>query len=210
MLKGIDVSRWQGSIDFNKVKADFIDFAIIKAGGSDKGFYTDKCFMDNYKKAKAVLLPVGCYYFAGKDFKTKADGIADAKRFLDIIKGLQFEYPVFLDIEAQPVKNKKGITSAAYHFCKTVEDAGYFVGIYASDISGFKNRLYCDDIPGSFEDIDNFVKWVANYSRKPAHKFGIWQYSSKGCVGGIHGNVDLDYSTTDYSKIIKAKKLNGF
>lgn len=210
MINGIDISHWQNNINFNKVKNDYIDFVIIKAGGSDAGFYKDSKFEINYKNAKAAGLNVGAYYFAGKDFKTKDDGISDAKRFLDLLKNKQFEYPVFLDIEAQPVKNKKGITTAAYHFCKTVEDSGYFVGIYASDISGFNDRLICDDIPSKFEDIDNFVKWVARYGKEPNHDFGIWQYSSKGTVAGITTRVDLNYSKIDYSKIIKNKKLNGF
>ena len=71
MIKGIDVSRWQGNIDFNKVKASGVDFVIIKAGGSDSGFYTDKNFLHNVISAALAGLHIGAYYFVGKGCKSK-------------------------------------------------------------------------------------------------------------------------------------------
>ena len=127
--KGIDVSHWQGTIDWNKVKKAGIEFAIIKAGGSDAGFYTDSKWEANYKGAKAAGISIGAYYFVGKDCVTAAAGKADAERFLHILKGKQLEYPVYMDNEAQPASVKAGITAATFAFCKTLEDAGYFVGI---------------------------------------------------------------------------------
>ena len=94
--KGIDVSHWQGTIDWNKVKKAGIEFAIIKAGGSDAGFYTDSKWEANYKGAKAAGIPIGAYYFVGKDCVTAAAGKADAERFLQILKGKQLEYPVYI------------------------------------------------------------------------------------------------------------------
>ena len=94
-IKGIDVSHWNGCIDFEKVKASGIDFVIIKAGGSDKGFYTDSKFRENYNKAVAAGLSVGAYYFAGKYFIGIEAGVNDAKKFIEILKGLKFDYPVF-------------------------------------------------------------------------------------------------------------------
>ena len=128
-FKGIDVSHWQNVIDFEKVKASGIEFVIIKAGGSDKGFYMDSRFKENYNKAVAAGLSVGAYYFAGKDFRGVENGIADAQRFIEILKGLKFDYPVFLDIEAQENRYKEEITDAAVAFCNMLESAGYFVGI---------------------------------------------------------------------------------
>ena len=106
MNKGIDVSHWQGNIDWNKVKKAGIEFAIIKAGGSDAGFYTDSKWEANYKGAKAAGIPIGAYYFVGKDCVTAAAGKADAERFLKILKGKQLEYPVYMDNEAQPASAK--------------------------------------------------------------------------------------------------------
>lgn len=204
-IKGIDISHWNGSIDFDRVKASGIDFCIIKAGGSDKGFYTDSKFRENYDKAKAAGLFVGAYYFAGKKFRGIEAGVADAERFIDILKGLKFEYPVFLDIEAQENRYKEEITDAAVAFCKRLESAGYYVGIYASDISGFKDKL-------NHEKIKAYAHWVARYGKEPevCKEYGIWQYSSKGSVSGIIGSVDMDISTVDYPKAIMEKGFNNY
>ena len=204
-IKGIDVSHWQGTIDWNMVKKAGIEFAIIKAGGSDAGFYTDSKWEANYRSAKAAGLPIGAYYFVGKDCVTAAAGKADAERFLKILKGKQLEYPVYMDNEAQPASAKAGITEATIAFCKTMEAAGYFVGIYGSAVSGFKERM--DDTK-----LTPYAHWVAQYASKCSYKgdYGIWQYSSKGSVDGISGNVDLDYAYVDYPSIIKNGGFNGY
>lgn len=205
-IKGIDVSRWQGVIDWNAVKADGVKFAIIKAGGSDSGFYKDRTFEQNYAGAKEVGIAVGAYYFVGKRCKSEKDGIADAKRFLKILSGKQFEYPVYIDFEAPDTKDKKGNTDAVLAFVKTMETAGYFCGVYASEVSGFKDRL--DD-----SRLQHISHWVARYGKKPAtnaNVFHIWQYSSKGRVAGINGNVDMDASFVDLENVIKKNYLNGF
>ena len=203
--EGIDVSHWQGTIDWNKVKKAGIEFAIIKAGGSDAGFYTDSKWEANYKGAKAAGIPIGAYYFVGKDCVTAAAGKADAERFLQILKGKQLEYPVYMDNEAQPASAKAGITEATIAFCETMEDAGYFVGIYGSSVSGFKERM--DDTK-----LTPYAHWVAQYASKCSYKgdYGIWQYSSKGSVDGISGNVDMYYAYVDYPAIIQSGGFNGF
>ena len=204
-IQGIDISHWNGDIDFSKVKASGVDFVIIKAGGSDKGFYTDSKFKENYAKAVAAGLSVGAYYFAGKNFRGIESGITDARKFIKILDGLKFDYPVFLDIEAQENRYKEEITDAAVAFCEEMEKAGYFVGIYASDISGFKDKLHHDRIK-------DYAHWVARYGNEPkvCKEYGIWQYTSKGSVNGIVGSVDMDISTVDYSKTIKEKGFNGY
>lgn len=205
MAKGIDVSHWQGVIDWLSVKESGIEFAILKAGGSDDGFYTDSTFEQNYKEAKAVGLPVGVYYFVGSLCTSRADGIADAKRFLEIIKGKSFEYPVYIDLESTNPAAKAGATEACIGFCETMEAEGYYCGIYASDISGFRERL-------DISKLERFDKWVAIYGSKPNYvkSYGVWQYSSTGKVSGIIGNVDMNEAYKDYPQIIKAAGLNGF
>jgi len=199
---GIDVSHWQGTIDFKKA-AKVIDFVIIKAGGSDAGFYTDKKFERNYQKAKEAGLSVGAYYFAGKNCTSYADGVADAKRFLEIIKGKTFEFPLFIDIEQTPIWKRQGATDAVIGFCQTLEAAKCYAGIYASDIGGFKDRLV-------LSRLNAFDKWVARYGSKPKYvtKYGMWQKSSKGVIDGIKGNVDLDEAYLDYPKIMARAGLN--
>ena len=202
VMRGIDVSHWQGNIDFSKVKTDF---AIIKAGGSDNGFYKDSKFERNYKGFKSRKIPVGAYYFVGEKCKTRADGVADARRFIALLKGKQFEMPVYIDFEAPDTTFKESNTDACIGFCETMEAAGYFVGIYASDISGFMNRL-------NLARLKPYSLWVARYGSEPkyATNYGIHQDSSTGRVEGIAGNVDTNVCLVDYPTIIKKKHFNGF
>ena len=162
-IYGIDVSHWQGTIDWSAVAKTGIDFVMIKAGGSDgkiEPFYTESTFEENYESAKANGLNVGAYYYVGPNFLSAEDGIADAKRFLDIIKGKTFEMPIALDLESTRIEDKTGATDAAIAFCETLENAGYYVVIYGSDLYGFKDRMEIDRL----KDYD---KWVAGYGSEP-------------------------------------------
>lgn len=203
-MYGIDVSHWQGTIDFKKVEK-VCDFVIIKAGGSDAGFYTDKKFERNYEKAKEAGLSVGAYYFVGKNCTNYGAGVADAKRFLDIVKGKSFEFPLYIDIETTPAWKKQGATDAVIGFCDTIEKAGGYAGIYGSDIAGFKDRL-------SIDRLRAYDKWVARYGSKPKYveKYGMWQKSSTGRITGIKGNVDLDEAYLNYPAIMTRAGLNHF
>lgn len=204
-MTGIDVSHHQGIINWQRVKSAGVEFALIKAGGSDRGTYTDECFESNYRGAKSVGIHVGSYYFVGANCTSKADGIADAKRFAGIIKGKQFDFPVYIDIERTSPSAKAGATEAAIGFCEYMESQGYYCGIYASDISGFKDRL-------DLSRLDPYDKWVARYGSKPVvvKKYGIWQHSETGHVPGISGNVDLDECYVDYPTIMKTAGKNGY
>ena len=204
-MKGIDVSHWQHNINFSSVKESGIEFAILKAGGSDAGFYTDSKFEENYTAAAAAGLNVGCYYFAGSKFIGEKNGTADAKRFASIIKSKKFDMPIYLDIEAQPTSEKSGITEAAIAFCDHMEKQGYFIGIYASDISGFKERL-------DPSVVTKYSSWVARYGKQPEYNryWSMWQYSSTGTVTGITGRVDLDISNFDFPELIKHKHFNNY
>ena len=205
-MKIIDVSHWQGNIDFNKVKNDGVKGVIIKAGGSDSGLYTDSKFNTNYTNATKVGLSVGAYYFVGAKCLSKADGKADADRFINIIKGKKFDLPVYMDVEAPASGQKTKVTNAIIGFCEEMESKGYFVGVYASDISGFKDRINYNDIK------NKYTLWVARYGSKPTYAttYGMWQYSSTGKVSGISGNVDMDESYVDFPSIIKKGGFNGY
>ena len=207
--RGIDVSKWQGYINWEAVKRAGYDFAIIKSGGSDAGLYTDPFFEYNYLNAKQAGIGLGAYYFVGPKCLSEADGIADAERFLRLLKGKQFDYPVYLDWEAPPTGMKERSTDAAIAFCRTVEEKGYYVGIYSSDISGFKERL-------NMQRLAPYDIWVACYGSAPSYikgfrtSYGMWQYSSTGKVNGINGNVDLDIAYYDFPAVIKSHHLNGY
>ncbi len=203
MIKGIDVSAWQGNIDWKKVKGSGIEAVVIKAGGSDDGLYTDSKWEQNYKEAKSAGLHVGAYYFVGEKCITKADGEADARRFLDMLKGKQLDFPVYIDVEATSTSDKAGATEAAVAFLELLEKAGYFAGIYASEVSGFRDRL--DD-----SKLKYYSHWVAWYGDdEPAIDYGGWQYSSEGRVNGIDGYVDLD-KFFDFSDTIISGGFNGY
>ncbi len=194
-FKGIDVSVWQGFINFDKVKLSGIDFVIIKAGGSDDGFYTDSCFEINYQNAKRAGIKVGCYYIVGSNFDTIQKATKNAQHFAKIIKGKTFDYPVFLDLELTSPSQKYGATTASITFCDYLMNLGYNVGIYGSSISGFKDRL-------DISRLGKYDKWVAQYSsNKPTYPTDckIWQYSSTGRIDGINCNVDMNISYYDYS-----------
>lgn len=195
-IQGIDVSSWQGDIDWAKVAQSGIRFAIIKAGGSDSstGRYKDRKFERNYAGAKANGIKVGCYYFNGAACVSAAAGVADAQHFLSLISGKTFDYPCYADLEAPTAATKQGNTDAVIAFCDTVKAAGYRTGIYASDISGFKDRL-------DINRLGTYDKWVARYGSSPKYAtiYQVWQWTSSGAVDGIQGRVDMDLSNTDYS-----------
>ena len=202
----IDVSHWQGSINFNLVKAAGVWGVIIKAGGSDAGLYTDPRFEENYRNAKAAGLHVGAYYFVGKKCITAADGTADANRFMTMLASKEFDMPVYMDVEAPAPTTKTGNTNAAIAFCRAMEKAGYFTGIYASDVSGFVNRL-------NMTQLLPFTWWVARYGSAPTQatkNMTMWQYSSSGAIPGINGRVDLNHCYCDFPAIIKKSGLNGY
>ena len=203
MMQGIDVSRWQGQIDWNKVKASGIKFAILKCGGSDAGFYSDRTFERNYNECKRVGIAVGAYYFVGKDCISYEAGQTDAKRMLSICAGKDFELPLFIDVEAQDAKWKAGITDAIIGFYDVMKASGRNAGVYASKVSGFKDRI--ED-----ERIQHIPHWVAQYNTTCTYDkpYIIWQKSSKGRVDGINGNVDLDEGVVNLFAVNKKTDLD--
>ena len=207
MIKlGIDISKHNKVTSWDMVSQNHhVQFVILRAGGDYNGKYKDSKFEQYYNACKNYGIPVGAYYDCGKEFYTYNKGISCAKHFKELLTGKQFEYPVYMDIEVTPTKYRELITDAAYGFCKEMESYKYYVGIYASDISGFKEAL-------NINRLTYFDKWVARYGKAPSYvkDHGIWQYSSKGFINGIAGDVDLDKCYRNYEKIIKGAHLNGY
>lgn len=210
-MKGIDVSHWQGDIDWEKVADSGIQFAILKAGGSDKhsqtstSSYIDSNFYKNYWGARSHGISVGAYYFAGKQFLDAVEGSKCAEKFLRIVSGKLFEFPLFVDVEQTSPKYRKNATEATIAFCDKLEDWGYFAGIYASDISGYQDRL-------EHSKLHQYAHWVARYGKEPqiCKEWQIWQKSCEGVVPGIDGKVDINESRVDYRRIMVNKGLNGY
>lgn len=207
-MNGIDVSRWQGDINWCKVKSSKkVDFAIVKIGGSDGGLYKDSKFENNYYGCKGHNIPVGAYFFMGCDCNSAERGKNLATNILNMIKGYSFEYPIYIDVESTNIAEKNGVTEAVATICDIIERAGYYVGIYGSDISTFKDRLDCSKLT-------SYDKWVARYPLTSnctvVKSCGMRQYSSTGKIDGINGNVDLDVAYYDFPEIMKKNHLNGF
>lgn len=200
---GIDVSHWQNTIDWAKVKNAGIEFAIIKASGTSIGthnLYTDSMFKTNIQKAIEVKMPVGVYHYSGAT--TEKEAQKEAKYILSLIKGYKITYPVVIDYEADVQKklSKATGTKVVNAFCKVIKDAGYKPMVY-SGCNFSQNYLNIDDIP--------YDLWIAHYSsngsvvnndyhyNSPSSHYPytrMWQYSSSNIpVDGIKGNVDRNY-----------------
>lgn len=202
--KVIDVSEWQGNIDFAKVKADGVTGVIIRAGYGKYDYQRDKMFDANYAKAKAAGLDVGVYWYSYAD--STASAIEEARVCMSIIKGKKFEYPIYFDLE-EPSQFSRGrafCDSIVKAFCGELEKHGYFAGLY---ISRSPLQTYI-----STDVANRYALWVAEYASKLNYSgsVGMWQYSSTGKVNGISGSVDLDECYVDYPKIIKEGGFNGY
>ena len=208
-VKGIDVSKWQGEIDWAKVKAAGVKFAMIRLGyGSANG---DACGVDGYFEknvANAVKagVDVGCYFYS------YATSVAAAKKeaafvisVLNKYKGV-FTYPVAFDLEdsSQQGLGKTVLTDMVIAFGDAIEKAGFYCSLY-SNLNWLRN--YLDD-----SRLARFDHWLAQWASAPTYTgaFGMWQDSSTGKVNGINGNVDTDTAYKDYPTVIRGAKLNGF
>lgn len=202
--RGIDISKWNSLINWKKVKADGVDFLMIREGyGKKNPNQIDKRFKENYNGAKAAGIPVGVYHYSYAD--SVADAKAEAEFCLENIKGMQLEYPVVFDLEdkEQLKLNNRQRTDIVKAFCETIENAGYYSMIYCN-LNWYNNYLIKDELK-------QYDLWIAQWGvAKPSVNCGIWQYSDCGKIDGINGNVDLNVSYKDYPSIMKSKGLNGF
>lgn len=196
-MKGIDVSHWQGDINWQKVKSSGIDFAIIKA--TEGVGYVDPCFKSYTQGAASAGLHIGAYHFL-----RLGDAKQQAKEFINAIKPYKWDYPIAVDVEHKELlkMGRAGLTDFVIEFLDILKANGYYPMIY----TGYNwciNHLYMSKI--------KYNLWFARYNdHKGYGNVSIWQYSSTGRVQGINGNVDIDISYCDYPYIIKSKGLNGY
>ena len=209
MLRGIDVSRWQGQIDFNAVKRSGIEFVIIQAGYGKSVTQKDTYFEQNYIRAKAAGLKVGAYWFSYA--KTPEEAKQEAQTCAEVIKGKQFDFPIYYDLENDikscyfPFNTGKANCSAMVNaFCTELEKLGYFAGLYISR-SPLQTHI-------TKEVAQRFALWIAEYGTKLNYngQYGIWQNSATGRIVGVIGYVDLDIAEIDYSSIIIKGGFNGY
>lgn len=194
---GIDVSKWNGSIDWNAVKNSGISFVIIRCGyrGSSTGVLVeDPTFRRNIQGASAAGLKVGVYFFT--QAINEVEAVEEASMVISLIKGYGISYPVFIDTE-QANGRADGLSRAARTavcraFCETIRNAGYSAGVYAS------KSWYNDNL--NYGSLSGYRIWLAQYRSEPTfgNRYDMWQYTDKGTVNGISGNVDMNISYLGY------------
>ena len=191
--KGIDVSKWNKEIDWEAVKEDGVEFAIIRCGyrGSSSGsLIIDPMYEQNIEGAIEAGIPVGVYFFT--QAVNEIEAIEEASMVINLIRKYDVDYPVFLDSESAGGSGRADSLEASERtrihkaFLDTVSSAGYATGVYAS-----KNWLN-----GKLEtkDLSGYHTWLAEYADIPTYEeyYHMWQYTSKGTINGISTNVDLN------------------
>ena len=207
--KGIDVSSWQGKPDWKKVKKSGIEFAILRIHQKNG---PDTSFEHNYKGCKANAIPIGGYKYSYA--LTPAQALEEAEDTLSVLAGRGLDFPVFYDLEwnSQRKLGSESIEKIAETFLNRIKKAGYKVGVYCN-MDWYQKVLT--------EKLRKYALWIARY---PADDNGTiqerlrpdigvgWQYSSKGKVSGITGNVDMNVFYKNYTedKVKKVDKLKEF
>lgn len=206
MIKGIDVSVWQGIIDWDKVKASGVEFALIRAGYGEKNI--DRQFARNISECNRVGIPCGVYWFSYA--ANEQDAVMEAVYCIEAIKPYKIEYPVCFDFEYESAKYATGkgasvtkafVTALAKAFCREVEKAGYIACVYT-------NQDYSINML-DMGSISAYSLWYAWYNEnRDRDDIDIWQYSNKGRIDGISGDVDLNYCFKDFVKETKMNKID--
>lgn len=197
-IKGIDVSKWNKSIDWSLVKASGVEYAIIRCGyrGSSTGtLVEDPYWSENLHGAKENGLKVGVYFFS--QAISEAEAIEEASACIALIGDEKIDYPVFLDVEGSGGRgdyiDNGTRTNVINAFCNTIKSAGIIPGVYANK-NWFNTKINTSELSG-------ITKWLAQYNvSAPTYEgeYDLWQYTSKGSVPGIEGNVDIDISYIDF------------
>lgn len=205
-LKGIDVSKHNGKIDWKKVKQDGVKFAMIRMGvGSDLKSQDDPRFEENVKGCESVGIPWGAYLYSYALNTQQAQ--SELKHALRLLKGKNPTFPIAFDMEdADGYKKKHGMPSNSrlVDICETfltgIEKAGYYAILYASR-SWLENQL-------KSSKLNKFDKWLAEWNTSPSYKgdYSMWQYTENGIVKGINGYVDMNIGYLDYPAVMSKKK----
>lgn len=186
-VKCLDISTWQGYVDFNKLKSAGYNYVILRAGFGREYSQKDNTFERNYANAKAAGIKVGVYWFSYST--SPSDAYREANACLYCLNGKRLDMPVYYDLEYQPAMSmsNSNYTQMALNFCSTIKKAGYKSGVYSSaSVYGYLlNRQTL---------INNGVSiWNAQWSSYCSVPCDIWQYSEKGQVNGISTSVDMNY-----------------
>lgn len=195
-MKAIDLSAWNGDVDFNKVKQYGIDIVIIRAGYGREVSQKDSRFEEYYAGARAAGLNIGAYWYSYAD--SVQDALTEAETCLYCLGGKSFELPIYFDMEEswQTQLGRAKLTTMALAFGDTIEESGYRAGIY-SNVNWFSNFLNYAELAAKYSIW--LAQWgVSTYS----YACDIWQYGDDGYVTGISNYVDMN-------EIINPSVING-
>lgn len=196
-IMGIDVSKWNGTIDWNQVKASGVSYVIIRCGyrGSSQGaLIEDPKYKANIEGATKAGLKVGVYFFSQAIDEVEA--VQEASMVLSLVKGYKLSYPIFLDVEASGGRadniSKETRTAVCKAFCQTIQNSGYTAGVYA-------NKTWLTSKIDTSQ-LGSYKIWLAQYAAQPTYtgRYEMWQYKDSGSVPGISGHVDLNLSYLGY------------
>lgn len=205
IAQGIDVSVYQGDVDWEAVRASGIDYVILRVG-TGKG--KDVNFENNYIGAKQAGLDVGCYYYT---YATSIEGAeADAIKVLSWIEGKQFEYPIYYDIESnsQTLTATEHATEMCITFIDVLSQNGWYAGVYCNEewLVAYLDRELLMQVTEIW-----YARWTSSGEPDRDYaQYGMWQYTDSGRCNGIDGYVDRDVCYKDYPTIIKSGGYNGF
>lgn len=213
LAKGIDVSAWNGTLDWNAIKAAGIDFAIIRAYASEG---KDTRFETNYYAAHNAGIDLGAYYYV--EAKSVEEILECAEKLKEVLEGKKFEYPIYLDIEKDSLGAELGrelLTEMCVAFIENLQADGYFAALYTNN--NWLENFYDKELVTERYDI-----WYARYLsadninspewniERYGTTMGIWQYTNEGIINGGNCAFDLNISYKDYPTIIKRYHYNGY
>jgi len=199
VFQGVDVSKWDEDNDW-ATASQSVYFAIMRAG---YGFgHIDSYYEENYKNAKANGVKVGAYWYSYAS--SVSDAVQEANYFVEALKGKQFEWPVYYDIEEKSIFEAGIASDIAKAFCNILEANKFFCGIYSSTY--FFDTYFDDEVK------TRYTIWLAHWDVEvPTYKgkYDVWQYGS-GSIPGIGDDADVDKGYLDFEPIMKKNGLNGF
>lgn len=200
----MDVSRYQGEIDWEKVRASGqIDGAMLRAVSTSRSFggvYIDPAFERNYAGCRRAGIPAGAYYYTYA--KTPEQAAEELARLKEALAGRTWELPVAVDVEDGTLRAlcPAALSRLTADAAAAIERWGLYAMVYT--YTSFADTALDMDALAAY-DI-----WLADYrGKRPAHRHGMWQYTSKGSVPGVTGSVDLSYAYRDYPAIIRRAGL---
>ena len=213
---GVDLSKWNGKVDFKKLKEVGVEFVILRCGYASTGnrnkYARDPKFEEYYAAAKSVGLDVGTYFYSM--LNGPITGKQEAEYIHNLIKDKKFEYPVWLDVENTKnlgTNSKEGITNGVETCLEYLKDKGYYVGIYTGK---YLIRDYMIQ-----DRIDKYDIWIAQWSKKCDYDRNLcmWQFGGETnqlrdvkIEGVSSASTDQNYCYKDYPNIIKSQGLNGY